>query len=129
MRFGGEKWGAGPTGVVLRQSGPWTYGALTNHVWSFAGADSRRDISTTFMQPFLSYTTPSAMTFVLNSETTYDWKADDWAVPINFQVNQLIDVSGQKMQLGAGLRYWVESANNGPENFSARVNIVFLFSR
>src|SRR5688572_19920508 len=33
--LGGEKWGAGPTGVVLKQSGPWTYGMLANHIWSF----------------------------------------------------------------------------------------------
>ncbi len=30
--LGGEKWGAGPTGVVLKQAGPWTYGMLANHV-------------------------------------------------------------------------------------------------
>ena len=26
--LGGEQWGAGPTGVALKQSGPWTYGIL-----------------------------------------------------------------------------------------------------
>ena len=26
--LGGEKWGLGPTGVVLKQQGPWTYGIL-----------------------------------------------------------------------------------------------------
>jgi hypothetical protein len=35
--LGEEKWGAGPTAVVLKQEGPWTYGALVNHIWSFAG--------------------------------------------------------------------------------------------
>ncbi|EAV44572.1 hypothetical protein SIAM614_06828 [Roseibium aggregatum IAM 12614] len=68
-----RKWGAGPTGVVLRQSGPWTYGALANHVWSYAGDGNRSDVNSTFLQPFLSYTTKDAWTFTLNSETTYDW--------------------------------------------------------
>ena len=40
--LGSEKWGSGPTGVVLRQQGAWTYGALANHFWSFAG-DGQRD--------------------------------------------------------------------------------------
>lgn len=31
--LGGEKWGAGPTAVVLQQKNGWTYGALANHVW------------------------------------------------------------------------------------------------
>ncbi|MFV0475220.1 MAG: transporter [Pikeienuella sp.] len=127
--LGAEKWGAGPTGVILRQSGPWTMGALANHIWSFAGSDSRREVSSTFIQPFLAYTTASATTFALNTEATYDWKGDDWAVPIHFQVNQLLDIGGQKMQLGGGVRYWLESANNGPEGFGARMNVVFLFPK
>jgi hypothetical protein len=35
--LGAEKWGIGPTAVLLKQSGPWTYGALGNHIESFAG--------------------------------------------------------------------------------------------
>lgn len=127
--LGGEKWGAGPTAVILRQSGPWTIGALANHIWSFAGDNSRADVSATFLQPFVSYTTPKATTLSLNLESTYNWKADDLALPVNFQVNQLIDVSGQKMQIGAGVRYWLDPAQGGPDDFGARVNLVFLFPK
>src|SRR3989304_4921099 len=35
--LGAEKWGAGPTAVVLRQDSGFTYGLLANHIWSFAG--------------------------------------------------------------------------------------------
>ena len=127
--LGGDKWGLGPTGVVLKQAGPWTYGALANHVWSYAGEGSRRDVNATFFQPFLNYTTAQATTFFLNTETTYDWDADQFSVPINLGVNQLIDVKGQKMQIGAGLRYWADSADDGPEGFGARVNVTFLFPK
>ncbi|WP_035484664.1 hypothetical protein [Geminicoccus roseus] len=125
--LGTQKWGAGPTGVALTQSGPWTYGALANHIWSFAGEGSRSDVNTTFLQPFLNYTTADATTFFLNTETTYDWEADQASVPINFGVNQLIDVSGQKIQVGAGLRYWAASPDDGPEGFGGRINLTFLF--
>src|SRR5438093_483773 len=67
--LGSEKWGAGPTAVLLRQDTGWTYGILANHVWSFAGNDERQDISSTFMQPFLSYTTKSYTTFGVNTES------------------------------------------------------------
>lgn len=60
--LGAKKWGLGPTAVALKQSGPWTYGALANHIWSVAGDDNRQDISATLLQPFLSYTTKGAMT-------------------------------------------------------------------
>jgi len=69
--LGGQKWGAGPTGVLLRQSGPWTYGILSNHIESFSG-NNRPGVSVTLMQPFLTYITKSKTTFSLNTETTYN---------------------------------------------------------
>jgi len=90
--LGGEKWGGGPTGVVLKQDGPWTYGMLANHIWSFAGADDRSDISSTFVQPFISYTTKTATTFSLQTESTYNWKNEEWAVPINAAVSQVLKI-------------------------------------
>ena len=77
-----KKWGAGPTGVALRQDGPWTYGLLANHIWSFAGS-GKQDVNATFLQPFASYTTPTAWSFALNTESTYDWEREQWALPIN----------------------------------------------
>jgi len=127
--LGGGKWGAGPTAVVLKQSGPWTYGALANHIWSFEGDDDRQDVNSTFLQPFISYTTPKAWTFALNTESTYNWEAEQWSVPINFTVAKLVKVNKQPIQLTAGVRYWAESPDNGPDGFGARLAITFLFPK
>lgn len=124
-----EKWGIGPTAVALRQQGRWTYGALVNQVWSFAGDDDRDDVNQMFLQPFLNYTTPTATTYFLNTESTYAWDDEDWSVPINFGVNQLVSLGRQKVQIGAGARYWAETAPGGPEGWGARINLVFLFPR
>ncbi|MBZ9934671.1 transporter [Mesorhizobium sp. BR1-1-16] len=127
--LGGAQWGAGPTGVALRQSGPWTYGILANQIWSFAGDASRNDVNSTFLQPFISYTTPDAWTFALNTESTYDWTGDTWSVPINAMVSKLVTVNKQPISFTAGLRYWAESPENGPEGFGARFAITFLFPK
>jgi hypothetical protein len=124
-----DKWGAGPTAVALKQTGPWTYGMLANHIWSFGGSGRRSDVDATFLQPFLSYTTPSAWTFTLNSEGTYDWEADDWAVPLNAFVSKLVAIGSQRVQLGAGLRYWAASSDGGPEGLGARLVVTLLFPR
>ncbi len=63
-----DKWGAGPSAVLLRQTGPWTTGMLGNHIWSYAGDSNRRDVSSSLLQPFVSYTTPGAWTFGLQTE-------------------------------------------------------------
>ncbi len=103
--LGADQWGLGPAAVALKQDGPWTYGTLANHIWSLAGDAGRRDISATFLQPFLSSTTKDAVTFALNTESTYDWKSEQWAVPIHITVSKLMQFGGQLVSVGAGLRY------------------------
>jgi len=127
--LGGEKWGLGPTAVVLKQDGPWTYGALGNHILSVAGDDNRQDVSATFLQPFLSYTTKSAFTFALNSESTYDWKAEHWQIPINFVATKVMKLGNQLISVGGGLRYWLESPDNGPEGWGIRLMFTLLFPK
>lgn len=127
--LGSRKWGAGPTGVALKQEGPWTYGILANHIASFSGDNSRPGVSATFMQPFLAYITQSKTTFTVNSETTYDWKNDDWSVPINFMASQLLRAGSQIIQIGGGLRYWADASDFGPEGLGARLQLTFLFPK
>jgi hypothetical protein len=126
--LGGGKWGVGPTGVILKIDGQFTYGALANHIWSVAGKDSRGDISATFFQPFLSYTTKSATTWTIQTETTYDWKGENWSVPIAGAVSQLVVVGKQPISLGAGVRYWVASPTGGPD-WGLRFSVAFLFPK
>ncbi len=125
--LGGEKWGAGPTVIALKQSGPWTTGFLANHIASFGGDGSRSDINATFLQPFVSYITPAKTTISLNLESTYDWRSDQWSVPVNLNVSQLLTIGEQPISIGAGVRYWAESPTNGPEDWGFRLQLTFLF--
>lgn len=124
-----DKWGAGPTAIALKQDGPWTYGMLTNHIWSFAGVSSRNDVNVTFLQPFLSYTTPSAWSFTIQTESTYDWEGSQWTVPINALATKVVAIGSQRLQLGGGLRYWAASPDAGPEGIGFRFFVTFLFPR
>jgi hypothetical protein len=125
----GDKWGVGPTGVALKQEGPWTYGALANHIWSVAGDDDSPDISATYIQPFLSYTTKEAVTYSLNTESTYDWKEHDWSIPINGMISKVTRLGDQLVSIGGGLRYWVDSPTNGPDGFGFRFIVTLLYPR
>ena len=127
--LGGEKWGAGPTALALRQHGPWTYGLLMNHIESFAGNGSRADVSATFMQPFLSYITHTKTTLSVNTESTYDWESEKWSVPLNVSVSQLLKVRSQILQVSLGARYWAQSPDAGPEGFGLRAGVTLLFPK
>lgn len=89
--LGTEKWSAGPTAVVLKQTGPWTVGALWNQVWSFSGNKARNDVNQMFLQPFMAYQATPTLTLSIQSETVANWevKDDRWTVPISVSVSKL----------------------------------------
>jgi len=128
-RLTADKWGLGPTAVALRQEGPWTYGGLANHIWSVAGEDSRPDINATFLQPFMSYTTPEAVSYTMNLESTYDWENEQWSVPLNVLVTKVVKFGEQTTSIGGGLRYWVDSPESAPEGWGLRLVFTLLYPR
>ena len=124
-----RKWGAGPTGVLLKQQNGWTFGVLANHIWSFAGDGERADISATFLQPFVSYTTPTAWSFALNTESTYDWKSRQWTVPVNAMATKVTKLGGQLLSVGGGLRYWADGPQGAPHGVGYRVVLTLLYPK
>lgn len=127
--LGAGKWGAGPTGVVLVQRRPWTVGGLANHIWSFAGEGGRADVNASFVQPFASYTTPSAWTVSLTSESAYDWRSERWAVPINATVSKIVRLGPLPVSVFGGLRWWLDAPPGGPEGLGLRLGATVLLPR
>jgi hypothetical protein len=127
--LGSKKWGIGPTAVVLKQQGPWTFGGLANHIESVAGDSDRADISATFLQPFLTYVTPKQTTFAVNTEATYDWEGRNWSIPLNVNVSQLLKFGNQIVSIGGGVRYWAESPDAGPESWGLRLQFTLLYPK
>lgn len=125
--LGAEKWGIGPTGVALTQTGPWSVGMLANHIWGSGGDNTRDNVNATFLQPFVSYTTHTQTTFGINTESTYDWQANQWSVPLNLMVGQMFKIGSQIMQAQVAARYWADAPDNGPEGWGLRLQLTFLF--
>lgn len=126
--LGSDKWGLGPTAVALVQKGPWTLGALANHIWSIAGDDDAEDVNQTFLQPFASLAVGHGRSITLNTELTYDWEAEQWTVPINLMVAQVMKFGKQPVSLQIGGRYYAEAPENGPE-WGMRATFTLLFPK
>jgi hypothetical protein len=125
----GEKWGVGPTFVILKQAGGVTYGMLANQIWSFAGDSKAPDVSQAFFQPFFAYTTPHAVTSSLNSESTANWEArgtDTWTIPVNFVVSKLVKHGPVPISYGAGAGVYLDQPAGGPE-WKLRSVVTMLF--
>ena len=126
--LGSEKWGLGPTALVLKQSGPTTIGLLANHIWSVAGEKNRQDISATFLQPFYAYAYPNSTTISINLESTYDWKHEQWTIPLNAGVSHIYKFGEQRVSLAVQGRFYLEQPDRGPE-WGARFVATLLFPK
>ena len=126
--FKSKQWGLGPTVVGLRQHDGWTYGALVNHVWGLNNPDDRAQVNATYLQPFLTFTTPKAVTYAVNTESSYDWKSEQWTVPINASVSKLTSIGDQKVSFQFGGRYYADAPEGGPD-WGLRFTTTFLFPK
>lgn len=126
--LGAKKWGLGPTGGVFKDVGPWTIGILANHIWSVAGSGAST-ISSTFLQPVLSYATADAWSYTLQTEATYDWKARQWTVPIEGSIGKLTKVANQQVNFEGGIRYWSQSPESGPKRWGIWFAVTLLFPK
>jgi hypothetical protein len=129
--LGTGRWGAGPTGVVLVQSGPLTYGALANHIWSYGGDSTREEVNQTFVQPFLSYGTSNGYTFTLQAEASGNWEAPEgerWTVPVHFIVSKVTRLGRRPISFAIGPGFFVARPEGAPQ-WRLRVALTLLFPR
>ncbi len=116
--YGTGKWSGGPTLVIAKKvPGKYTLGGLLTHVWSFAGHGDRAEVSTSTIQPALSYFVGRGRSISLMSETTYNWKAEQnqWQVPLTLGLGQILPPFGKFfLGVGVGGTWYIERSNLAP---------------
>jgi len=116
---GTQKWSAGPSVVVLVQPGDWTFGALVNNAWSFAGNSEGGDVNHMMLNVFLVRQLGGG--WYVNSAPiiTADWTADSedrWIVPLGAGGGKLVMLGGKlPLNLQTQLYYNVVRPDFGPE--------------
>ena len=123
--IGANTWALGPTAIVLKQTGPWTYGMLVNQLWDTGG---RADISSMFIQPFLAKGLGNGRTLSINSESTYNWKTKDWTIPINIAYSKVSKWGNQMVSNQFGVGWYATSPSGGPD-WQLRYMMVLLFPK
>ena len=127
--LGSEKFGVGPSAVVLTQPGPWTIGLLFNHIWSTSGANDREDVNSTFLQPFVNYNLGNGLAVGAVLEATANWNADEhWTAPLVFTISKVARLGNRPVNFVVGAGPTVASPEGG-STWRFRVMAVFLFPR
>lgn len=125
--LGIDKWAIGPNGLILKLHGQWTYGALVNHMWSFAG-EGLNDVNATFFQPFATYATKSGSSYTIASENTQSWNNDIFGGFLGAYYAKVVKIKKQRMQLGGGPKVYY---GNNPflPDWGIRINIILLYPK
>lgn len=118
--LGSDKWGLGPAAVVVWQparfdaTSGWNIGFFVNHLFGVANSDND-ELDLTYLQPTVSYTFEGGTSIGLDTQSTYDWFTNEWSVPINLTVGQLVELGRQPIVITLGGRYWAQTPSGGPD--------------
>jgi len=129
---GSQKWGIGPSIVVLAMPGQWVTGFLINNIWSFAGDEEAADVNKMLLQPFINYNFGKTGWYLSFAPIiTANWEAESgnkWIVPIGGTVGKLSRVSGLPLNIQVGAFYNVVKPEFGPD-WSTRVQVQVLLPK
>lgn len=115
---GSQKWSIGPSGVLLKQSGPWTLGLLANNVWSFAGDADRQSVNRGLLQYFIVRQMGNGWYVNSAPVNTVNWKAasgQQWLVPLGAGGGKLLFMGKLPVNLQSQAYYNVVKPDIGPD--------------
>ena len=103
----------------------WTIGVLANQIWSVGGDNKEQNINSTFLQPFVNYTTKTHTT---SGGYGGHLRLGDhqWTVPFNSTVSQILKIGKQPISIQLGGRYYAEAPSGGPD-WGLRLNFTLLY--
>ena len=128
--LGSDKWGAGPTIVLLTTPGKWVVGSLFSNVWSFAGSGDQ-DVNLFTWQYFINYNLDDGWYLTSAPVITANWEAasgEKWTVPFGAGFGKIFHIGKQAINGSAHAYFNVEKPTYGAE-WTLRLQLQFLFPK
>jgi hypothetical protein len=111
----------GPTAAIVRTANPWTYGILTHQVWALRGRASELSL-----QPEVAWSPgKTGTTLRATSESSYDWHARQWTIPVIVVIAQVVHVADQPFELALGPIMYLDRPDEAPR-WGARASITLV---
>lgn len=124
-----KKFGLGPSVVLLKQVGGWTYGALINQIWSVTGDENRSDVSQFYANPFATYNWKSGAGITAQFEWTENWMQNSTTLYFEPMFSGLTSFGKQKVSFAVGPRINVAAPDATQSKFGLRAVMVFIFPK
>lgn len=107
--FESEKFSAGPAGVAAFIGRDYTFGALAQHWWSYAGDSSAPDVNSSNIQYFYFVSFDGGWQIGGAPQIEIDWEQDSddrWSVPIGLGVQKTHFFGKMPVRLGVEGQYY-----------------------
>ncbi len=127
--LGADKWGLGPSAVLLTMPGNFVMGALVSNLWSYAGSDNRGQVRFFFSQPFINYNMPKGWYLVSSPIITANWEANSgqkWTVPLGGGFGKIFRIGPQPMNASIQGFYHADK-QDVLDDWAMRVQLQFMF--
>jgi hypothetical protein len=129
-RLGPDKWGAGPSAVVVVTPGNWVVGALANNIWSFAGDSSDPEVNQFLLQYFVNYNFGETGWYLVSAPIiTADWtrdSGDQWTLPLGGGLGRVFNIGAQPVNMSLQAYDNVITTNGGAD-WQLRFQVQLLF--
>lgn len=91
------------------------WGFLPAHQWD-AGGPGDADISLTTITAFYVHLPGGGWNYGTGPIMSYDWNAEQWTIPLQFNVGKTVMLNGRPWKFNAEVNYYVEKPDVfGPE--------------
>ncbi len=131
--LGSEKWGLGPSAIVLAMPENWAVGGLVSNVWSVAGDSDRADGNKMTFQYFVNYNFSDGWYLTSAPIITADWEADSddrWLVPFGGGVGKITRIGKQPIDVSLqGYDNAIHPDDTPYPDWTLRFQVEFLFPK
>ncbi|MCD0469546.1 hypothetical protein [Flavobacterium sp. JAS] len=125
--LGTEKFGIGPSVLVMHQGKGLSVGFLANQIWSVAGNADRADVNSFYTQIFMSHSYKSGASLGVNAEITQSWEANTTMISINPSIGGITKFGDQVVQFSIQPLIPVVGPHESRPDWGLRAVVAFVF--
>lgn len=125
--LGTEKFGIGPSVLVMHQGKGLSIGFIANQIWSVAGDENRADVNQFYTQIFLSHSYKSGASLGINAEITQNWEAKTTLISLNPSIGAVTKLGNQVVQFAISPLIPITGPSQIKPDWGLRVTLGFVF--
>lgn len=125
--LGTEKFGIGPSVLVMHQGKGLSVGFLANQIWSVAGNENRSDFNSFYTQIFLSHSYKSGASLGVNAEITQNWEGNTTNISLNPSVGAVTKFGDQVVQFNIQPLIPIVGPHESRPDWGLRAVVAFVF--